>query len=135
VSEQSQDTKQSDATTPQAAAPRERRHRTRRETRWSFIILIAVVAGIAGAFSSASPTGVGVFDVIERAGFAVTVTLFAACCRRWAWLILAGAATVLAATIWGAVLGAVALGFAIHAAARTETRDRTTGALIGALSA
>lgn len=111
-----------------------RKHR-RPETRWNFILAIAAVAGIAAAFSSASPTGIGVFDVIERAAFAVVVTLFAACCRRWAWLILAGAATVLAANIWGHLVGAVALGFAIHAAARTDNRDRATGALIGALSA
>ncbi len=111
-----------------------KRRRQRSETRWNFIIAIAAVAAIAAAFSSASPTGVGFFDLIERGGFAFVVTLFAACSRRWAWLILAGAATVCAATIWGNVLGAVALGFAVHAAFRTRTRDRVTGALIGALS-
>jgi hypothetical protein len=135
VSEQSQVTEESHSTSGEAPVARERRRRSRPETRWNFIIAIAVIAGVAAAFSSASPTGVGVFDVIERAGFAVVVTLLAACCRRWAWLILAGFATVLAATIWGHVLGAVALGFAVHAAARTDTRDRITGALIGALSA
>ncbi len=134
MSEQSQVTEESHSISHEPPVTRERRRRTRPETRWNFIIAIAVVAGIAAAFSSASPTGVGIFDVIERAGFAVAVTLLAACCRRWAWLILAGFATVLAATIWGHVVGAVALGFAVHAAARTDTRDRATGALIGALS-
>ena len=116
------------------ATPKRRRRSERSKTRWAYIFAIAAVAGLSAAFAPSQPTGVTVFDVIYRAAFAIAVTLFAACCRRWAWLVLAGVAAVFAATIWGHLLGAVALGFAVHAAFRTETRDRTTGALIGALS-
>ena len=105
-----------------------------RQTRWEFIFAIAAVAAVAAAFAPAAPTGIDVFDVLERALFAAIVTLFAANSRRWTWLILAGTATALAGSIWVFLLGLVALGFAVHAAVRTNRRDRTTGALIGALS-
>ncbi len=134
MSEQSQDTTKRTAGSANGPTS-DRRRRRRPETPWGFIVAIAAVAAVAAATSSASPTGIGVFDVVQRAAFGFGVTLFAACSRRWAWLLLAGMATVLAASLWVAVLGGVALGFAVHAAWRTDTRDRTTGALIGALSA
>ncbi|HET8929392.1 MAG TPA: hypothetical protein VFN21_01920, partial [Acidimicrobiales bacterium] len=134
MSELSQDNKDPHPTAPSNEPRPAKRRRQRPETRWNFIIAIAAVAAVAAGFSSASPTGVGFFDVIERATFGFVVTMFAACSRRWAWLILAGAATVMAASVWGTILGVVALGFAVHAAARTDNRDRMTGALVGALS-
>lgn len=99
------------------------------------MLAIVAVAAVGTGLSAAEPTGVAVFDVIERAAFGAAVTFFAACARRWVWLVLAGVATVLAGSVWVLVCGAVALGFAVHAAFRSDRRDRLTGALIGALSA
>lgn len=134
MSELSQDNKDLHSPTSEAEPRQATRRKPRPETRWDFVVAIAAVAAVAAAFSSGSPTGIGFFDVVERAAFGFVVTVFTACSRRWAWLILAGVATVMAASIWGSVLGVVALGFAVHAAFRTEHRDRMTGALIGALS-
>lgn len=119
-----------------AAAPdAARRHRRRSETRWDIICAITAVSAVAGAFAPGEPTGVAAFDVIERAAFAAMVALFAAFSRRWTWLVLAGVATVFAASGWERLLAVVALAFAVNAAWRADHRDRTTGALIGALSA
>lgn len=106
----------------------------RGSTRWEFVVAMAAASAFFGAFAPGQPTGIAFFDVIERAVFAGAVTLFAAASRRWAWLILAGTATVFAATIWGHLIGAVALGFAMNAALRMDRRDRLTGAFIGTLS-
>lgn len=102
---------------------------------WELIAAIVAVSAVGTAFAGAQPTGITVFDVIYSALFGALVAIIGASCRRWAWLPLAGLATVLASTIWGHLLGAIALGIAMNGALRSSRRDRVTGAVVGALSA
>ena len=102
---------------------------------WELITLIAAVSAVGTAFAGAHPTGLTVLDVIYCALFGAFVTFVGASCRRWAWLPLAGLATVIGATFWGHLVGAIALGLAMNGALRANRRDRVTGAVIGALSA
>ncbi len=97
------------------------------------MLAIALVAGIAAAFAPSQPTGIAVYDVLERFAFGVVVTLFAACSRRWTWLVLGGVSTVLAESLAGNVLGAIGLGFAVYSSVRSRRRDRLVGAVVGAL--
>lgn len=117
---------------PDAPKPKRRR---RAPTNWTPIVALAVVAAVGTGAAGAEPTGIAFFDVVESAAFGAILTIFAACSRRWVWLILAGVATVLAGSFWVFLFGAVALGLAVEAAWRSNRRDRLTGALIGALSA
>jgi hypothetical protein len=102
---------------------------------WELIAAIAVVSAAGAAFSGAQPTGVTGFDIFYCALFGAFVALTAASCRRWALLPLAGLATVIGATFWGHLVGAIALGIAMNGALRSSRRDRVTGAVVGALSA
>src|SRR5699024_4205280 len=122
-------------TTSEPSEPAEPTRRRRTRTNWTLIAAIAAVAAVGTGLSTAQPTGMVAFDVIERAAFGAVLTILAACSRRWTWLILAGAATVLASSVWVFAFGIVALGFAVDAAWRSKRRDRLIGALIGALSA
>lgn len=111
------------------------RRRSRRRSDWRPILALAAVAAVGAAGASAEPTGIAVFDAIERAMFAATLTLFSACSRRWTWLVLAGAATILAGPVAALVCGVIALGFATYSAWGSHHRDRLTGAMVGALCA
>ena len=102
---------------------------------WELIAMIAAVSAVGTAFSGAQPTGITGVDIAYCALFGAIVTLASASSRRWAWLPLAGLATVIGATFWGHLVGAIALGIAMNGAMRSNRRDRVTGAAVGALSA
>lgn len=89
---------------------------------------------MGAAFVDARPTGTRVSDIALCALVGFLFPLTAASSRRWVWPIVSGVALVIADTIWGRLLGATALGFALHAAGFARRRDRLTGAVVGALS-
>ncbi|HET8931396.1 MAG TPA: DUF4012 domain-containing protein [Acidimicrobiales bacterium] len=97
---------------------------------WTVVVIGACAAG----FAPADPTGTAVIDVIERAALAGVVVWFAARSRPWTWCLLAGAAAVLAGSVWGLGIGLVASALTVAAILRPARRTPVVGALIGALS-
>jgi hypothetical protein len=94
---------------------------------------VAALAAAVAAFAGASPTGIGVMDVVWTAAFAALVTLAASRARRWPWLLLSGIAAAGAIGSPWVVAGGTALILSI-AGAWFDRRNRLLGAVIGALA-
>jgi hypothetical protein len=110
--------------------PRKPRRTTTPERR--AVVAVAVLSGLVAAFSPVQPTAFGPTDVLLRFAFAYVVTAAAARARRSTWIILSGAAAVLAPSgIWF-VAALVALVAAVVAA--FVPRRRLTGACIALLA-
>lgn len=111
---------------------RKRGHQTSPRER-QLIVVVAAAAGVAGAFSTVSPTNYLVSDVIIRAALAALIALASSRARRWTWLVLAGLSIVGAPSgVWFAVAG---VGLLIAFVTTIFPRRRIYGALVGATAA
>jgi Protein of unknown function (DUF4012) len=95
------------------------------------VALLAVGAGIGGAFAGCQPTGTRVADVIETAALAASFTFLASLSSRHTWLVV-GVATVALARGWLLVPAVATIGIAFAAAFMSRSHRRV-GALVGAL--
>lgn len=103
------------------------------QRRRRIVWLVAAVAALGAVASGAEPTASPLVDVVLNSAVAITVVYLSSRARRWAWLVLAGAAMLAAVSALGLVVGGLALAVALFAAI-TDRRDRVLGALVGALA-
>ncbi len=103
------------------------------QRRRRIVWLVAAAAALGAIASGAQPTASPLADVVVNSAVAVTVVYLSSRARRWAWLILAGAATIAAGSPVALAAGGLALALALFAAA-TNRRNRVIGALVGALA-
>lgn len=91
------------------------------------------LAAVAGGLAGAHPSGSRVADVVLSAVAAALVTVAGGFARRWSWLVLATAATMVANGAVGGYLGGVALAVAMVAIVFGR-RSRLLGEVVGALA-
>jgi hypothetical protein len=115
--------------------------RTRRASRFAstdrrdrrLIVVVAILAAVAGALAPATPTGYAVGDAILNGSLAAVVVLATSRSRRWTWLWVSACGAVSVAT-WVAAIPAVLALLVSFWAAITGSRERVLGALVGALA-
>lgn len=111
---------------------RRRRHRRTSPAEKRVIAGVTVAASLVAACSSVSPTGLGVADVVYRAGFAAIVVLAASRARRWTWLVLAGGAAAITPLDAWLVATVAAVAMAVYGA--MVRRRRVYGAVTAAFA-
>ncbi len=98
------------------------------------VVWVLVAVGVVAAgFAPCHPTGTALFDVLERAGLGGVFVWFAARSRRWTWFVVAGAALILAGTLWGVALALVGLALVVAAVRVPDPQCPPLGALVGLL--
>ena len=103
------------------------------ERRRRIVWLVAAAAALGAVLSGAEPTASPLADVVVNSAVAVTVVYLSSRARRWAWLTMAGVATLAAEDPFALAAGGLALAVAFFAAA-TDRRNRVIGAAVGALA-
>ncbi len=116
--------------TPKASRRHRRRARRARDQR--LVVGIALVGAILAGMFPASPTGLGVADVLWCAALVGATSWAASRSRRWAWLWSSGIVAVFCISSWWVLVGAAALAMAM-VAVFLKTRLRPLGAIIGAM--
>lgn len=109
------------------------RTRKRRRSEIEVVRSIMIAAAVGGVFTTAAPTGVPAFDILERAGLAALVTVATAHARRWTWFVLAAGAVVVAGSAFGVMTALAALGITAIHASMSDDADPIVGAAVGAL--
>lgn len=97
-----------------------------------FVVAFAIVSGLGGWLADTAPTGLVMWDNILTAAFAAVVAAAASAAKRWSWLPLGLAASILPGPSPAAVLGVAALGVIGHAWFSDGKRNRMAGAFVGA---
>jgi hypothetical protein len=93
---------------------------------------VAGLAAVGGALAPPAPTGIGPFDLVLRAGFAVVCAVAGSRARRWAWMVASAVAALGAPNEPWAVLAFAALGVTVGSLlGGGRARGRVLGALVG----